>query len=357
MKQILALFTALLLCCGNSTAQAPKIVKLKPAEAPVALQQVYINTVTDDREDTGNIGTMRAGITNKIVPVDLSGGAATAIGQFIGNHTIRPLQADTFSLHILKLQVSESRKGLQEQAELNTTYAFFAKGKKIVDYSGNYTARTGADASVYIGKLVSQSVEQVLKEFDGWWSINRERYGDPGQQEVKVTVLLKSQATDPDHIGYDSSRPLRIEDFNGKPDKLSLALAATYSGFSLQYQLSSDQKSVAATISLLPYFDKNRSWMKPGGQNAYVLQHEQLHFDIAALKTYELATALRSLKYNSATFKEAVDNLQRQYSKEAEALQAAYDEETAHGAQKDRQRQWTERIRAELSSREAAAAD
>ncbi len=345
---------AVLLCCGGTPAQTSRTVKLKPTAGGISLKNVYIAAVTDDRADTATIGTMRTGTTRTEVPVNIEAGAATAIRRYIGEH-VSQQAPDTFALHITKLQVGETTKGLQEEAALDAAYAFYRNGQKVVDYSGGYTARTSADASVYIGKLVSQSLEQVLREFDSWWAINYNQYRDPNQQEVSVTVLVKNNSNDPEQIGYDAGRPLHIEDFNGKPDKQSVALAATYSGFSLQYELTSDYKGTTANITLLPYFDKNRSWMKADGKNAYVLQHEQLHFDIAAMKTYELATALRKLKVTVAAFREAVDSLQKQYSRETEQLQSVYDEDTGHGAQKSRQLLWEGRIKADLNDREAAA--
>lgn len=353
MKRSLLPLIACLLCSYGSLAQTLKPAKLKPLSKDLNLEHVYISAVTDDRSDTGAAADIRLG--HEPAAVRLEGGTTSAMHNFLNQYVQQQTDKDSFELHLQKLQVVKSMEGLHQKIDLQAGYAFFRNGKKIIDYSSAYYIKAATGAAAYIGQMTSQSLESVLKEFDQWWASNSVKYTPSDLLPLDVIITVSDHSNDTDQVAYRPDRPLHIEDFKGKPDKLSVALAATYSGFALQYELSGDYDSRKATVTLLPYFDRTKSWMKPAGKNAYVLQHEQLHFDIAALKTYALAAALRSSKCNSNNFRETVERLQKQYSKEAEELQAAYDEATAHGTLKGPQRQWEARIRAELSDIGAAA--
>lgn len=347
----------LLLLCISSTvlAQPTKTVKLKATVERLTVHSFNIAAVVDDRKDTSNIGTMRAGLTNRTAFVHLQNGARAAIADFIAENLWQSPVMDSMELHILDLNVKESVKGLSEKATLNTRYGFFRNGKKIIEYSGSSYIQSGTDVSPYIGKLVSQSIEQVLKEFDAWWPDNKQTFDESKRNQLKVSVTVKTSSSNEDEIVYNTERSLTIADFKGTPDALSRALAATSSGFMLQYEMQGNYAGNTANVELLPYFEIQKSWMKPGGKTVYVLQHEQLHFDISALKTYELVIAIKNHTFTVANFKEEIASLQKQYSKEMELMQAQYDEETSHGVFKEKQNLWRARIKSELNEKAAAA--
>jgi hypothetical protein len=346
MKRIILL----LLLCMTATvfAQTTKIAKLKPTVERLSIHHYNISAVVDDREDTANIGTMRAGLANKKAFVNLPKGARAAITTFLDENLWQSPVMDSIELHILELRVWESAQTFSEQVNLSTKFGFFRNGKKLIDYSGSSYLKNGTDVSPYIGKLVSQSIEQVLKEFDNWWADNRQMFDESKRNEFKVNISLKSTTNDEDQIVYNTARPLTLADFQGTPDALTKALAATYSGFALQYELQGDHTGSVANIEVTPYFERSKSWMKPNGKTAYVLQHEQLHFDIAAMKTYEFIIALKNFPFTVEGFKEQVASLQKQYSKEMEQMQAEYDAETSHGIFKNKQNMWQSRIKSEL---------
>jgi hypothetical protein len=347
----------LLLLCISSTvlAQPTKTVKLKATVERLTVHSFNIAAVVDDRKDTSNIGTMRAGLANRAAFVNLQNGARAAIADFITENLWQSPVMDSMELHILDLNVKESVKGLSEKATLNTRYGFFRNGKKIIEYSGSSYIQSGKDVSPYIGKLVSQSIEQVLKEFDAWWPDNKQTFDETKRNQLKVNVTVKTSGSNEDEIVYNTERPLTVADFKGTPDALSKALAATSSGFMLQYEMQGNYAGNTANVELLPYFEIQKSWMKPGGKTAYVLQHEQLHFDISALKTYELVIAIKNHTFTVANFKEEIASLQKQYSKEMELMQAQYDEETSHGVFKEKQNLWQARIKNEINEKAAAA--
>jgi hypothetical protein len=352
-KQLMSFL--LILAAAASWGQAPRTVKLKATSGKTVLRHVFINKVADDRADTSNIGMIRTGVLNKQAPVSLYNGTTGAIKSFIEAYVQQDQGKDPIELHVLQLKVTEKSVGLKEQADLSTQFGFFKNGKKIIDYSGTSYIQSGMDVSPYIGRLVSQSLENVLKEFDGWWAENRSRYDDSRQEQIRVTVARQQQSTDPDQLVFNSNAPLRIEDFQGTPDELSIALAATYSGFSVQYESKGDHTGTTVTVTVLPYFDRTKSWMKERGKTTYVLLHEQQHFNITAIKTLAFIEALKNFPFTVAGFKEEISMLQKQYGKELEQMQAQYDQETKHGTLKDKQKLWETRIRTELNAQLSTA--
>jgi hypothetical protein len=107
---------------------------------------------------------------------------------------------DSFELHILDLNVKESAQIFSEKATLNSRYGFFKNGKKIIEYSGSSYIQNSMDISPYIGKLVSQSIEQVLKEFDAWWPTNKQKFDESKREQLKVTVIVKNAGIQKDHL-------------------------------------------------------------------------------------------------------------------------------------------------------------
>ncbi len=348
MKQLFLLLLVFVSATGS--AQTSKTVKLKATSGKTQLRHFSISGVVDDRSDTSNIGMMRAGLLNKQTPVTLANGTTGAISDFVQTYVQQDADKDPIELHILQLKVAEQVIGGKEQADLNTQFGFFKNGKKIIDYSGTSYIQSGIDVSPYIGKLVSQSLESVLREFDRWWSENKAKYDDSQKDNITVNATLQQDSKDPDHIAFRSNVPLHIEDFQADPDELSMALAATYSGFALVYETKSENTGTTVRIEVLPYFDKTKSWMRNNGKTAYVLQHEQQHFNITAIKAYEFIAAIRNSRFTVAGFKEEITALQKKYSKEMEQMQTQYDLETKHGTLKEKQKLWESRITGELNT-------
>ena len=83
--------------------------------------------------------------------------------------------------------------------------------------------------------------------------------------------------------------------------------------------------------------------------NAHVLKHEQLHFDIAELYARKIRHKLQQLKGGNYSIKEyhsIIDYFYEQYFEE----QQAYDNETKHSIDSVKQQEWALRIRNELTA-------
>ncbi len=94
-------------------------------------------------------------------------------------------------------------------------------------------------------------------------------------------------------------------------------------------------------------FAKYEAWTTDTG--GYLLAHEQLHFDIAELSVRKLRKAMLGItKVNpNPTSKDFFSVIERAYL-ETSNIQAAYDEETAHGVITESQAKWKEKVRLDL---------
>lgn len=162
------------------------------------------------------------------------------------------------------------------------------------------------------------------------------------QAVVKVNIVHKSEESN--FIVYRSDVPLQIRDFKASPDHGSKGVAATYSGIQMAMSASSEEGRMKIEVSLLVYFDKDRSWMKPQGRNDRVLAHEQLHFDITALYACILKARMEAMQLSEDKAFEQLKQEHRRQMQLLEKTQHSYDRETKHGLDEAAQARWAGNI-------------
>jgi predicted secreted Zn-dependent protease len=142
----------------------------------------------------------------------------------------------------------------------------------------------------------------------------------------------------------------------------------TWADFKAAVPESSSKFSVAATTAceitvesnVLNVFKKPKffatnkfscyaSWVKPGQINDSLLKHEQCHFDIAEVYRRKLQKQLDETEMNFAEAEKIMKEMTRQIGKAYRNEQAVYDEETAHGLNRDKQKEWELKIAALLN--------
>lgn len=144
---------------------------------------------------------------------------------------------------------------------------------------------------------------------------------------VSVQVAILKQTDNRNLILYDKERPLRIDDFKARPDAASRGVGATYSGIAMQIEGKTEKGVLVTTVQLTVYFDAAQSWMKREGKTERVLQHEQNHFDLTAIKACDLARAIAAGAYNYRDLKQQLRELHRLHTSELRQLQKDYDKE------------------------------
>ncbi len=329
-----------------ATAQTTKLIKLK-MESAIALHHYHVEKVTDARQDTNTIGTMRAGLLNKTTPINLQNGVQYSFSRFLEKAVEQNENTTPIELKIAKLQIGEKTDRMGETAEIQTAFSFVKDGQEVIKYEGSASFKTMIDASVYIERLVRESLERSLSQFDDWWGEHKNEMRL--DNSVAFSVEMEVNPRDKNQLGYEWRNRLTWDDFQAPPDRLSLALAATYGNLGVRYSSQTKDGKTTVSIIITPSFQKNKSWVKKGATDE-VLLHEQLHFDISLIEACKL---VQNLQQATITLENLENEVNKHYDEAQEnitRLQAQYDSETNHGIIKAKQKQWSDRVLKELNN-------
>ncbi len=171
-----------------------------------------------------------------------------------------------------------------------------------------------------------------------------------GKAQITTTVTWteKTKLSASNVIYYNKDRKLTWADFKGTPNKPDPTAAITSSGFGYKAGMRSRNGKGSINVEIYCYFSKPNSWVKPGKNTAYILNHEQHHFDA----TYIIAkTFIAKVKVAALTPVNMNNELAKIY-KECSALlnkmQDDYDTQTRNGIDKVKQAAWDEIFREKL---------
>ena len=139
-------------------------------------------------------------------------------------------------------------------------------------------------------------------------------------------------------VPWSLERRLTWNDFQGSVPANAPNAALTSSTIGFNYGYS----ETGFTYSITCSFDKKLSWGRI--KNAYILGHEQGHFDIAELYARKFNKALANYKVNHRTLKSDVNNLYMSLMQEHSRTQNQYDDETDFSRNPDEQLRWLKKI-------------
>ena len=170
----------------------------------------------------------------------------------------------------------------------------------------------------------------------------------PGTGYSQTTTTVKWQVNRSvdagDTIYYYAKRKLMWNDFRGRPETKGIALAMTSSGFGYLLTMSSRNGKTNIKITVYCFYDKNGSWVKPGGQSDYALIHEQHHFDIAYISACNFIKKIRAASVTVSNYDEVVQKINTESNQEMEKMQNDYDGQTKNGQLKNIQAIWNKKI-------------
>ncbi|HRN80095.1 MAG TPA: hypothetical protein PKY29_04130 [Ferruginibacter sp.] len=173
------------------------------------------------------------------------------------------------------------------------------------------------------------------------------------EQDVVLTPTIEwaetSKLPAASTIYYSKDKPLTWNDFKGVPQLQGRSAAITVSGFGYTAGIyrSDDQNTIH--IKVYCFFDKEKSWVKPDRKTPYVLNHEQLHFDISYLATMEFVKAVRETRFTDKNYKSLLPALYEKGVQSMHAMQDEYDNETRNGLEPDVQEKWNARLEKAVS--------
>jgi len=139
-------------------------------------------------------------------------------------------------------------------------------------------------------------------------------------------------------IRWQENLKLTWEDYKGKPDPATDAAASTATYLGIEYSFENNKVGFKITNS----FSLSRSWVRH--KTDHVLSHEQGHFDIAEIFARKLNREMKSYTFNAGTYKTDLRTIYENVLRQKEEMQNAYDAETDHSINKEKQAEWLKKI-------------
>jgi hypothetical protein len=336
------------ICIPAAHAQQAELLNLRQGQPSYAPTGFYIDKVVDDRKQTASIGTAKKG-----TPIVIKDGAAAALMQFIERNIKQDKSKTPLTLHITKFNVRVRQAGRVWLTETDVLFTFYFGDMRIVPLGSTGNAQSGEYTMKYAEELMSKSIGNALKSFDKWWAENKSLV--PLSKSISINVSIARTCDKEGLIVYTPGHPLRIADFKAPslPKKLKGILppdAAACTSSSIEKMTRMDVRESRHTLDIVltPVFDMQESWFKSDVTSRQVLAHEQTHFDLTALKTCELANALKSLALTSENYQALLNETFNKYDAEWRQQEDEYDEETDHGTLEEKQLSWQQKVSEKL---------
>ncbi len=163
-----------------------------------------------------------------------------------------------------------------------------------------------------------------------------------------LLFLVLGKTTNEETKTWSESYKLTWDDFKANPNPNSGAVALTASGITFGYSVkTSGQRIIDFTTSVEAHFYPNKSWHLKDRCDAYILGHEQLHFDITELYVRKFRAQIGRLVVNQ-NVKEQMKRLHAAANEALNETQKRYDAQSNHSINEDMQKQWEAFIKEEL---------
>ncbi len=147
-----------------------------------------------------------------------------------------------------------------------------------------------------------------------------------------------------EEITWSGDRRLSWDDFKGIPSGGGFTGATTYSTIKATPKVEGYFNSRVA-VEVKAVFRCDKSWAKEKAkESAYLLNHEQRHFDIAEMYARKIKQALAPYRITPRNYDQIKAEVIEQLFQEYVDYDKAYDHETVHGLKAGVQREWDERI-------------
>ena len=165
---------------------------------------------------------------------------------------------------------------------------------------------------------------------------------------VPAFICISQPAGDPEvHLlTWNEFYKLQWQDFRGKPGEDARGDA----GAVVQIKAKPFLVKKEIKYDVVALFNRNKSWTR--GQSASLLEHEQLHFDLAELYARKIRKKIREMAKQGVddvgTYNAAIEELLL----ESNQMDFQYDLETLHGALPKKQAAWAAKVKEELADLE-----
>lgn len=171
------------------------------------------------------------------------------------------------------------------------------------------------------------------------------------QLTTNIAWTIQSSMPASEVIYYDQKKPLVWSDFAGAtPGETGNVAALTVSGFGYNANVKMLNGKGQLKINVYCYFSKNKSWVKPGKPSAYILTHEQHHFDVSYIAAVIFMDKLQNSEFTTTNYNAVLSRLYKECCDLMNKMQNEYDGQTKNGQIKNEQVRWNDLIDSRISS-------
>jgi hypothetical protein len=319
-----------------------------PAAAPLE-SSFYVTDVIDDRKDPLNNGLITE--SGKKIPAVFEGGIAAQLKTFSGDMMQYGPGKLPVVLQIRKLVLSERMAGSSRVCKVDLTLEFLRRDHgvltKLVELSTWMEQGSGKNAKPLHDKIIADILKKMFGQFD---ELVKKQTDDPlFAHEIEFRVTSKQTVKEEtDTIYWSQERKLTWADFKGEP-KGTYYAALSNCAFAQSIEPVMENGKGIIYIYVRAALLKKGSWVRSAQATDEVLQHEQLHFDIAEWQVRRLRKAISEAKLTLDNYESLIDQLTDAAWAEYNKIQSDYDLETRHGINDPEQQKWNKTVAENLS--------
>jgi hypothetical protein len=150
-------------------------------------------------------------------------------------------------------------------------------------------------------------------------------------------------------IYFNPSKLLLWNDFRGVPNQGGNVAAITSSGFGYKASMKSNGSKGQLNIAVYCYFSKDKSWVKPDKKTAYILNHEQHHFNISYIAASIFVDKLKRSNITASNCNSLLPKIYQECCDIMNKMQDDYDGQTHNGQVKEVQAKWNSYLTEKLN--------
>ncbi|RLJ32296.1 uncharacterized protein DUF922 [Chryseobacterium sp. 7] len=166
-----------------------------------------------------------------------------------------------------------------------------------------------------------------------------------------VLCVLAAQAVAGQKIFWEEGRKLTWDNFKSPVNKKNNPDIAAYTHCGWEfYSVKSSNPKEPVKITITSLFHEEKSWKDVKRMDDYILLHEQKHFDIAELFVRKFRKVVAEKIRTSGDYNKYFQTIYDGISAEYKNFQMAYDRDTRHGIDKEKQTEYNNTISEELDN-------
>lgn len=161
------------------------------------------------------------------------------------------------------------------------------------------------------------------------------------QLTTRIEWTTDTKMAPDDIVYFNAGKKLQWPDFRGDvPRETGTVAAITMSGFGYMANTKVLGKKGDLTVKVYCFFNKNKSWVKPGKTTSYILNHEQHHFNISYIAANIFIDKLQAAKITVSNYNQVLARIYNECIEIMNRMQDEYDGQTRNGQDKNEQAKW-----------------